>query len=414
LLERAIAADPQSVAAQRAAQALEQMIRASSVAPANMAVQQPDPKTNVPTTPVRQSSTSSVAPANMAVQQPDSKTDVPTAPVRQLSSSSTQLVQRLSTTQPPVQPPNPLPAVRINWGMLALVLVGVFLTIFVIGSVAGAGGVTALVISTSIWVFFDARSLQIGRVAKMEKLGAFGWMVCCLMLWILFFPVYLAERGGFKRIYHGNVAHRVQPQPATGTLLKRVRLVLNLGIGAFLLVILLGVLVALGSQHDNPAPEHTAQAVTGSNSNSEPEQPAAHSETSDNLYEIVKMDAQWRLHSNEDLWVPELRMQIKNMTDHDLQFQLEARFLDGENVLTADDSTVVKIPAGYTVDTWLQSYRGYTSDWPFLTMADDESQNWHYELFGRQRSNQDWQKITSGVVALPPGYSDIFSDDDNL
>lgn len=50
-----------------------------------------------------------------------------------------------------------------------------------------------LVIGTAIWVGFDAR----GRVWADCWLAkdTTGWVLGCLLLWILFFPAYLALRG---------------------------------------------------------------------------------------------------------------------------------------------------------------------------------------------------------------------------
>ncbi len=46
-----------------------------------------------------------------------------------------------------------------------------------------------VVIGTTIWVYFDAKSLG-------ESPG--GWLVGCILLWIVVFPIYLAKRKTFR------------------------------------------------------------------------------------------------------------------------------------------------------------------------------------------------------------------------
>lgn len=59
-----------------------------------------------------------------------------------------------------------------------------------------------IVILTSIWVFIDAKKIgvQKGQIEGMGNLNPIGWLVACLMLWIVSFPFYLAKRGEYKRI----------------------------------------------------------------------------------------------------------------------------------------------------------------------------------------------------------------------
>ncbi len=58
-----------------------------------------------------------------------------------------------------------------------------------------------IVVATSIWVLFDARSSGIrkGLVKGLADLGPWGWFFACLFLWIVAFPVYLAKRTELKR-----------------------------------------------------------------------------------------------------------------------------------------------------------------------------------------------------------------------
>jgi len=58
-----------------------------------------------------------------------------------------------------------------------------------------------LVIPTTIWVLTDALSLS-GRVDGRYHVGnqlPWVWVVGCLSLWTIFFPVYLVSRGHFLR-----------------------------------------------------------------------------------------------------------------------------------------------------------------------------------------------------------------------
>jgi hypothetical protein len=64
-----------------------------------------------------------------------------------------------------------------------------------------------VIIGTSIWVYFDAKAIGMksGEVisGKMQGLDSYGpgsWLVGCLLLWIVFFPLYLMKRGEFKKI----------------------------------------------------------------------------------------------------------------------------------------------------------------------------------------------------------------------
>ena len=63
-----------------------------------------------------------------------------------------------------------------------------------------------IVIGSSIWVFFDARSIGVkksnekAQTGKVQMdMGPTGWAVCTLLLWIIAFPIYLYKRPGFKK-----------------------------------------------------------------------------------------------------------------------------------------------------------------------------------------------------------------------
>ncbi len=57
-----------------------------------------------------------------------------------------------------------------------------------------------IVVGTSIWVVFDAKSIGVkkGQVQGILDMGPWGWFFVCLFLWIVGFPAYLAMRGKYK------------------------------------------------------------------------------------------------------------------------------------------------------------------------------------------------------------------------
>jgi hypothetical protein len=59
-----------------------------------------------------------------------------------------------------------------------------------------------VILGTSIWVFFDARSIGVkkGMVKGLANMGPWGWFFVTLFLWIIGFPAYLAMRGKYKKI----------------------------------------------------------------------------------------------------------------------------------------------------------------------------------------------------------------------
>ena len=59
-----------------------------------------------------------------------------------------------------------------------------------------------VIVGTSIWVAFDAKSIGIkkGQLKGMLDMGPLGWFFVCLFLWIIGFPAYLAMRGKYKKI----------------------------------------------------------------------------------------------------------------------------------------------------------------------------------------------------------------------
>jgi hypothetical protein len=57
-----------------------------------------------------------------------------------------------------------------------------------------------IVLGTSIWVYFDAKSIGIKKGQIKGISGPGGWFFACLLLWIVAFPHYLVKRGEYKRI----------------------------------------------------------------------------------------------------------------------------------------------------------------------------------------------------------------------
>lgn len=57
-----------------------------------------------------------------------------------------------------------------------------------------------LVIGTSLWVFFDSKSIGVekGRIQGFWDMGPGAWFWSCLLLWIIGFPAYLAKRHLYK------------------------------------------------------------------------------------------------------------------------------------------------------------------------------------------------------------------------
>lgn len=58
-----------------------------------------------------------------------------------------------------------------------------------------------IIIGTSVWVFFDAKSIGVkkGLIPGIANMTPIMWLVTCLLLWIIAFPIYLVKRGEFKK-----------------------------------------------------------------------------------------------------------------------------------------------------------------------------------------------------------------------
>lgn len=55
-------------------------------------------------------------------------------------------------------------------------------------------------LGTSIWVWVDASDIgaKKGLVKGIFDMGPLAWFLCCLLVWIIAFPIYLAKRGTIK------------------------------------------------------------------------------------------------------------------------------------------------------------------------------------------------------------------------
>lgn len=58
------------------------------------------------------------------------------------------------------------------------------------------------IVGSAIWVFFDAKSIGVkkGQLTGLVNLSPFGWFLVTLLIWIIGFPAYLANRGKLKEI----------------------------------------------------------------------------------------------------------------------------------------------------------------------------------------------------------------------
>ena len=76
-----------------------------------------------------------------------------------------------------------------------------------------------VIIGTSIWVLFDAKSIGVkkGQIAGMGSMGPWGWFGICLLLWIVGFPFYLAKRGEYKKINSRPIQTPERHSPSLGS-----------------------------------------------------------------------------------------------------------------------------------------------------------------------------------------------------
>ncbi len=124
--------------------------------------------------------------------------------------------------------------------------------------------------------------------------------------------------------------------------------------------------------------------------------------------EILRLTTTWKGQSRGTttldgaLWVPELRMSVRNTSSQDIDvFYLKAQFIDSKGVLTGDPVTrsVREIPQSATKGpVFLSGDIGYTSDWAIL------GQKWRYKLYVSSRYGGPWSQVAAGAIDLPRGY----------
>lgn len=58
-----------------------------------------------------------------------------------------------------------------------------------------------VILGTSIWVFIDARNIGVkkGLITGIANMSPVMWLISCLFLWIIAFPIYLIKRPELKR-----------------------------------------------------------------------------------------------------------------------------------------------------------------------------------------------------------------------
>jgi len=125
-------------------------------------------------------------------------------------------------------------------------------------------------------------------------------------------------------------------------------------------------------------------------------------------YEFTELKAYWAKTSRGltalegVLWVPEVKMTIRNTGDRDLEeLYFKALFLDHEGTITDEDVEVVEsIPAGYTRGpVFLRGSVGYTSSNALALLAADKK-SWRVDLFEGKSYSGPWKKIRSLRVKI--------------
>jgi hypothetical protein len=54
------------------------------------------------------------------------------------------------------------------------------------------------IVGSSLWVWLDARAKGLhGQRRGVFDMGPFAWFLCCLVLWVVAFPAYLAVRNEY-------------------------------------------------------------------------------------------------------------------------------------------------------------------------------------------------------------------------
>lgn len=70
-----------------------------------------------------------------------------------------------------------------------------------------------IVLVTSIWVGFDANAIgaRKGLMKGLADMGPVGWFFAMLLLWIVAFPLYLANRARIREAAARSKARRGRP-----------------------------------------------------------------------------------------------------------------------------------------------------------------------------------------------------------
>lgn len=65
-----------------------------------------------------------------------------------------------------------------------------------------------IIIGTSIWVFFDAKKIGVKKTDEKSfvNFGPVGWLLCCLGLQIVTFPLYLIKRSDLKKKFQTEIS----------------------------------------------------------------------------------------------------------------------------------------------------------------------------------------------------------------
>lgn len=68
-----------------------------------------------------------------------------------------------------------------------------------------------VILCSSIWVFIDAKNIGVkkGLVTGMADMGPVMWLVGCLLLWIVAFPLYLIKRPDFIKAANSSAKESV-------------------------------------------------------------------------------------------------------------------------------------------------------------------------------------------------------------
>ena len=117
-----------------------------------------------------------------------------------------------------------------------------------------------LIVATSIWAFFDAAAIDSdkGQVDGFVNMPPWGWLVGCLIMWSITFPIYMVVRHEIKRVNDDPV--QFPPPFVSGPRNNALRN--GLGCGFLVLVIIpllvIIVLTLLGNKVKNTFPPVTS------------------------------------------------------------------------------------------------------------------------------------------------------------